>query len=177
MLFVHDQQAQSFELHVALENAVSPNHDVDLTRLESLDYAGLLFIVDKAREHLNDHWEPGQSVPKYVEVLLSENRRWRQEGNLLPAHGCLERRAQSELSLAKPDVSAQQAVHRAVGLHVGLYLCEGAELIRRLLIWKGRLELLLPRGVARKGYPWSSFTQRVDLEQLLRDVLDDLSCA
>src|SRR4029077_14983195 len=66
---------------------------------------------------------------------------------------------------------------RPMGSPVALDLAERRQLVGSLFIRKGRLELLLPGGVGRKCNPGPGLAGRVDLEQLLGDVLDHLARA
>ena len=68
----------------------------------------------------------------------------------LPSCVGLERRADRDLGLAVAHVAADQAVHRLVGLHVGLDVRDGGELVGRLLERERRLHLQLPRRVRRR---------------------------
>jgi hypothetical protein len=65
----------------------------------------------------------------------------------------------------------------SIGFHVGLDLRKRRQLVRRLFVRKGRLELLLPGRVGRERDPGPGLAGRVDLEQLLGHVLDHLACA
>ena len=89
-----------------------------------------------------------------LEVLLDEQRRRHEHGDLLAVLHRLERRPHRDLGLAVADVAADQAVHRDGPLHVGLDLVDGAQLVGRLDVGEGVLELALPRGVrARRRGP------------------------
>ena len=59
-----------------------------------------------------------------VEVLLDEQRRRHQDGDLLAVLHRLERRPHGDLGLAVADVAADQPVHRDRLLHVGLDLVD-----------------------------------------------------
>ena len=96
-------------------------------------------------------------------MLLGQDGGGREYSNLLATHRRLEGCAQGQLGLAKPDVSAKEPVHRAVRFHVGLDLRQRRDLVRGLLIGKGRLELLLPCGVRRERDTGPGLAHRVDL--------------
>ena len=84
-------------------------------------------------------------------MLLGEHGGGHEDGDLLAAHHGLERGANRHLRFAKAHVAADQAIHRALGFHVGLGRGDGGELIGRFLEEKGRLEFALPFVVRRKG--------------------------
>ena len=136
VLFVDHQQAETLEAHIALEQPMCADDDVDVACLQTFDRARLCLVVDEARQHLDHDREVLQPLAEHMEVLLGEHRCRGQHRNLLAAHRGFERRAQRELGLAETDVTAQQPVHRPVGLHVCLDLAQRRDLVRRLLIWK-----------------------------------------
>ena len=88
-----------------------------------------------------------------VEVLLGQQRRRHQHGHLLAVLHRLERRAHRDLGLAVADVAADQPVHRDGLLHVVLDLLDRGELVGRLGVREGVLQLALPRGVRAERVP------------------------
>ena len=156
---------------------MGPDDDVDLTGFDAFDGARLGFLIDESREHLDDDWELCQPLAEDMEVLLGEHCRRREQRDLLPTHRRLERRPQGELRLAKPDVATQEAIHRTIGLHVGLDFCQRGDLVGSLFKRKGRFELLLPGSVGRESNARPGLSQRIHLEQLVSDVLDHFSRA
>ena len=103
-------------------------------------------------------------------MLLHQQRRGHQHGDLLAVLHRLERRAHRDLGLAVADVAADEPVHRDRLLHVRLDLVDAGELVRGLVVGEGVLELALPRrvraeGVARRGLPG-----RVEPDQLAGDL-------
>jgi len=95
---------------------------------------------------------------------------------LLAVVDSLESTPYRHLRLAETHVPAHQALHRARGLHVGLDLIGGLELMGCLLVGEGRLQLLLPRPVRTKRVPSGHLALRVGMEHLLRRFLQRLSC-
>ena len=75
MLLIDDEQAESLETDVALEQPMRADHDVDVPALESLDGARLRVIVDESRQHLDHDGEVLQPLAEHVEVLLRQHRR------------------------------------------------------------------------------------------------------
>ncbi len=84
-------------------------------------------------------------------MLLGEDRRRREDGDLLAVHHGLERRAQRNLRFAVAHVAAEQAIHRQVALHVALDLLRGLKLVGRFVVGEVFLKFLLPRRVRPKG--------------------------
>ena len=58
-------------------------------------------------------------------VLLGQDGGWAQHHNLLVVLRCFEGSAQRHLGLAKANVSTDQTVHGAWGLHIGLDISNG----------------------------------------------------
>ena len=107
-------------------------------------------------------------------MLLREDGRRHEHGHLLAVHGRLISRAYGDFRLAEADVAAEQAVHGLLFLHVRLDLRDGAQLVFRLLVGECVLELALAHIVRREGMAFGLLALRVDLDELLRDVLDRL---
>ena len=126
----------------------------------------------EAGQRLHDDREPGVPLGEGVDVLLDEQRRRAQDGDLLAVLDRLERRAHRDLGLAVADVAADQPVHRHGPLHVDLDLVDGAQLVGRLDVGEGVLELALPRGVGREGVAAGRHPRGVQADQLGGDLLD-----
>ncbi len=110
-----------------------------------------------------------------VVVLLGQQRRRHQDGDLLAVLHRLERRPYRDLGLAVADVAADQPVHRDRLLHVGLDLLDRGELVRRLGVREGVLQLALPRGVRAERVALGVLPGRVELDQLGGDLADRLA--
>ena len=123
-------------------------------------------LTEAARASRRDR-EVGQALAEGVVVLLRQHGRRHEHGDLLAVHDRLERRADRHLRLAEADVAADQAVHRPRRFHVALDVADRLELVRRLDVGEGRLELLLPRRVGREGVAVAHLARGVELEQLL----------
>ena len=95
----------------------------------------------------------------------------RQDEDLLAVLGGLERGAQRDLGLAVADVAADQAVHRARGLHVGLDDLDRLALVRRLLVGEALLEVALPVGVGGERVAAAAAALGVEVEELAGELL------
>jgi hypothetical protein len=65
---------------------------------------------------------------------------------------------------AVSDVAAEETVHGASGLHVGLDVGDGGELVVGFVEVEGVFELVLHVGVGREGCADGGLTLRVELE-------------
>ena len=120
--------------------------------------------------------EVGVPLGERLEVLLHEQRRRHQHGDLLAVLHRLERGPHRDLGLAVADVAADQPVHRDRLLHVGLDLVDRGELVGRLDVREGVLELALPRRVRAEGVARATAIRaRVEPDQLGGDLLDRLA--
>ena len=124
-------------------------------------------------QHLDAHRVAGEAVAEGLVVLLGEQRRRDEHGHLLAVLHRLERGPDGDLGLAEADVAAHEAVHRVVGLHVALHLDDGGELVGRLLVREGLLQLALPRRVLGEGVAGGVEALLVEHHQLLGDLGDD----
>ena len=151
LLLVNDKQPEILELDIFANEAVSPDDDIDIALREPLDDGTHLCGLAKSRNILDLARQPFETVTESVIVLEGEDCGRDEHRHLLAvAHG-LESGADGQLRLAKPDVSADEAVHRRLTLHVGLDGLVGLILVGRVLIEERRLELLLHIRVGRKG--------------------------
>ncbi len=125
----------------------------------------------EARHLLDGHRVVRQALGEGPEVLLGEDRRRHQHQHLLAALDRLERGAQRDLGLAVADVAADQAVHRARGLHVGLDHLDRLALVGGLGVGELRLELDQPVAVGRVGVAAAALALGVQVQQLAGHLL------
>ena len=152
-------------------SAVRADEDVHLALGEALDRLALLGRRAEARHLLDRERVVAQALGEGAEVLLGEDRRRHQHEHLLAVVGRLERGPQRHLRLAVADVAADQAVHRAVGLHVGLDQLDRLALVGRLLVGEGGLELAQPVRVGLERVAAPAAALGVEVEQLAGQLL------
>ncbi len=107
-------------------------------------------------------------------MLLREDRRRHEHGDLLAVLHRLERGPDRDLGLAVADVTADQPVHRHRLLHVVLDVVHGGELVGGLHVGERVLELALPRRVRPERVPGRRHPRRVQPDQLGGDLADRL---
>ena len=131
LLLVDDHEPELLRDHVAREDAVRSDQDVDLAGLEvgqdSLDVGRLA----EARDHLDGDREVAVALAEGVPVLLREHGRRHEHQRLLAVQRGRECCADRDLGLAETDVSADEAVHRPRRLEVLLDRLDRRCLVRR----------------------------------------------
>ena len=109
-------------------------------------------------------------------MLLRQDRRGHQHGDLLAVVDRQEGGPQGHLGLAVADVPADQPVHGSRLLHVLQHLVDGLELIRRFFVGKPGLEIPEIAVGRTEGEPGLDLALRVKLQELaghlLRRALD-----
>ena len=123
-------------------------------------------------EHADADGVGREAGSERLEVLLGEHGGRHQDRHLAAVLDGLEGGPQGDLGLAVADVAHDQAVHRLLGLQVGLDLGDGAQLVGRLLVGEGGLQLLLPGRVRSEGVAARVGTGAVELQELARQVGD-----
>ena len=168
VFFVHHDQPQRLEPHVALEQAMRADHDVHLPARDpgqhGLDVRG----AAKAVQRLDPHRVVGEAARERLGVLLGQNRRRHQHRDLPPAfHGQIGG-AQRDLGLAVAHVAAHQPVHGFGRLQVGHDVVDGGALAAGLLERKTRHELLVAVREVCQPRAFRVFAHRVQFEQFAR---------
>ena len=125
----------------------------------------------EARDVLDRERVVAQALGERAEVLLGEDRRRHEHQHLLAGVGRLERGAQRDLGLAVADVAADQAVHRALGLHVPLDVLDRLALVGRLAVGERGLEVAQPVRVGREREAAAPAALGVEVEQLAGELL------
>ena len=126
-------------------------------------------------DDLDRERELGHPRREAAVVLLGQDGRRHEHGDLLAGVDRLERGADGDLGLAVADVAADQAVHRPGLGHVALDRLDGRELVGRLLVGEGGLELGHPVAVlGRVGDARLAGARGLDVDQLGGEVDDGL---
>ena len=84
---------------------------------------------EEAAHHFDAHRMIAKAMAKGLQVLLRQNGRRRQHGDLLAAFDGEERRPHGDFGLAVADIAANQSVHRLLALHAGEGFVDGALLV------------------------------------------------
>ncbi len=152
LLFVDDEQAEVLELEVS-----STGWRWVPMRMSTLPAAAfsrmsfLLFGGAEAGDHLDVDGEVGEAALEGLVVLEGEDGGGGEDGDLLAVLHGFEGGAHGDFGFAVADVAAEQAVHGLGGLHVGLDVGDGGDLVVGLVEVEGVFELALHVGVGREG--------------------------
>ncbi len=147
------------------------NDNVHRAGRQIFDHLLLSAASAESGEQLDANGIIGHALAKSVEVLLREDGRRHEHGDLLTVHDGLEGGADADFSFTEADVAANEAVHRFGEFHIGLGFKDGAHLIGSFLVDKGALEFALPGCVGGEGMAGLGFAGSLDGEQLAGDIM------
>ena len=134
MFFVDDDQAQILEPDLALQQALGRDDDVDGSAGHAREHRLCLLVGPESREACDANRPIGESIRERRQMLLCEQGRGHQDGDLLAGLNRDERGAQRHLGLAEAHVAANHPVHGFVpDLEIAQYLFDGRGLVGGLL--------------------------------------------
>ncbi len=151
------------------------DEDVDRAFRELFGDLLLLRAVPEAGEQLDRDRKRREPPRECSEVLVRENRRRGEHGDLLAVQNGLERGAHRDLRLSVADVAAEEPVHGNGPLHVALHVRDRLGLVGGFDIFERVFELLLPRGVLREREALRLRSPRVHAQEVLRQVANGLA--
>ena len=166
VLFVDDQQPQIFPLHVALQQLVSADQNINFAFTGLFQDLRLLFGAAKTRQHLYAYRPVGEAVAEVVEVLLGEEGSRHQHRHLLVVFHRQESGAHRHFGFAKAHVTADQAVHGQRLAHVAQHGVDGLGLIRRSFKREAVAEQLVLLFIMLKRIALFGRTLGVNIQQL-----------
>ena len=175
LFLVDDDESQILELDLRIEQLVRADDHIHGTVFKPLDgLVNLLGGLESAHgSHV--HGEAFETFGESLEMLLHEQCGRHEHGHLLGILHRLERGAHRDFGFAEAHIAADQTVHRNGFLHIRLDLVDGGELVGRLLIGESVLQLLLPRRVLAEGIAFRTLACRVELDQILGDLMHMLA--
>ena len=153
LLFVDHDEPELLEFHIALQQPMGADEDIDLAGGGGREDAFLLRFGAEAADHFDGDRVTGHALAKCVEMLLREHGRRHEHRDLAAALHGLERGADRDLGFAEADVAADEAVHWAWLFMIGLRFLDGAKLVARFGVGERGLKFLLPSGVGWKAWP------------------------
>src|SRR5262245_61632329 len=165
MLFVYDDQAQIFKLDILLKQSVGSDQNIDVTSGGLSEDLRNLLRGQETADHFNAYRVIAKPMPKSLEMLLGQNRRRRQHGNLFAAFDGEKSGSHRHFGLAVADIAADQAIRRLSALHAGQGLIDGTLLIWSFFVFESRFESSV-QGVGRcEGISLPGFPNRIELYQ------------
>ena len=174
LLFIDDHQPQIFKLDVFPQDAMRPNQHIHLPRFHFIQ-CGLLFLGRfKSIDIVYGNRKTRKSLRKRTIMLLSQNRCWHQNGDLLTVANGFKRRTHRHFCLSETHITANQTVHRLGRFHIAFCILHCFGLVRRILVKETRLQLHLHIIVGPKRKPLLRFPLGIQRNQLPRYVLDFL---
>ena len=166
VLLVDHEQAKALELDVGREQLVRADHDVDSAVGEPFERR-LDFLRRAEARQLRDLDRPlAEAVGDVLVMLLGEQRRRREDRDLLAAGDGDERGAQRDFGLAEADVAADEAVHRPRRDHVLDHGVDRRVLVGRLLEAEARRERLVVVRLEAEREAFARGAAGVQVEQL-----------
>ncbi len=172
LLLIDDHEPQVLELHLTGKQPVGADDEVEAAVFEVVLRLLRIGWGLEAGESADGDGEAGVAFGEGVEVLLDEQGRRHEHGNLLAVLDRLERRTHRHLGLAVAHVAADEPVHGDRLLHIGFDFIDGGELVGGLHVVEGVFKLTLPRGVRAEGVPGGGAAGRIQVDELAGDLLD-----
>ncbi len=177
VLLVDDDEPDVMEITRVLQQPVRADDDVDVAAAQTGHDVLDLQCRLETRQHLDAHGPVGETIAKDLPMLLREQRRGHQNGNLFAAVHRGERGTQRDFGFAKSDVATDDAIHRLIGRKVRQHIVNGAGLVFGQLERKTGFEAAVVALGPVKAMPWACGAARIDIEQLGGDVTNLLNGA
>ena len=171
LFLVNNGESEIFENDRLLQYLVCADENVYPSLFQLFDYLLLLFRSAVTREKLYINGKMLESSQSGLVMLICQNRRRSEQSTLLARHDALHCRTESDLRLAKADISAEQSLHRARTLHIGLYLVYRAHLVISFDIGKAFLKVTLHFIIGIECESYAFFAFRVKRDKLVRHIL------
>ena len=170
MFLVDDDEAESLEADVGLQELVGADDHIDAALAQGLDHRVSLSARAESRELLDAHRPRREAVRESLMVLLGEQRGGHEDCDLTVVLDGDERRSHRDLGLSETHVAADQALHRLFARHVRDHRLYRRLLVRGLLEWELPFEDTQLAAVELEGMPAPGGAASEDVEQLRRYV-------
>ena len=177
LFLVNDDQAQVLEHYAVREDAVRTDHHVHRAGCDFFGNLAGFFRLLEAGKHANLHGEAREALTERLVVLLGEQSRGYEHGDLFAVLYRLECGTYGDLGFAEAHVAGDEAVHGDFFLHVFLHLVDGGELVGSLVVGEGLFQLSLPGGICGEGVATRCLACRIEFHQVGSDFLDCLASA
>ena len=137
LLFIDNEQAQVLELDVLGQNPVGADYQVNTAVFQAGHDLLAFGLALETGEAGNFHREALKAVLDGLVVLLGQDGRGHQEGDLLAVTDGLKGCPHGYFGFPEADIPDQKPVHRLGLFHVSLDFRSSPQLVRGWLIRKG----------------------------------------
>ena len=162
------------ERYVLARQTVRADDDIDLPLTEICEDSAKLLRRTSTGDVVDTDGEVLQSLGEGAVVLVCQDRRRDEDGDLLAVGGSLEGGTHGYLRLSEADIPTEETVHRVGALHIGLHSGDGSSLVGGVLEGERCLELVLEVGIGAEGKALRLTTLGVEAYQITGDILDAL---
>ena len=172
MFFVNNEQTKVFKLDFFSQKRMCPDHEVQLAFLQSFHYFFFLLSGAEPVDVIYTGAHGAQSFLETMTVLQRENSRRYQHSNLLTISDSFESCTNSYFRFSKSYITADKTVHWMWFFHILLDILCCFKLVRCILVDKGCFEFILQIAIRSECIAGCILTQRIELDELARDVLN-----
>ena len=171
LFLVNDQKSQIFKYNILGKQPVCTDHNINHTGLHLFQRLFYFLRRTKPGQHADIDRIVLHTLTECIVMLLGKNRRRYQICYLPVILHCLKRSADCNLCLSKSYIPTDKTIHDLATFHVVFGIVNGFLLIQCLLIWEHLFKLPLPYGILRIFVTLCARTDRIQLDQLLRNIL------
>jgi hypothetical protein len=118
LLLVDDEEAEIAEPRLLAAYGMRTDDDLHIARREPFSHRPRIGWRGQPGERLDPHPEPGETASKGLHVLTRQHRRRSDDRHLLAGECRYRGCAQCNLGFTKPDIAADEPVHRLAGSEV-----------------------------------------------------------
>ena len=151
LLFVDDHESEVIEMHIARNEPMSADNEVDRTIGDAGDRVADFGGCAETVEQVDAHRVVRHAFAKGAPMLFGKYGGWHEDGRLFAAGDGFERGTDRNLGFAKADITADQAIHRACSFQVAFGFVDRATLIACFDMMERAFEFPHPSSVGRVG--------------------------
>ena len=174
LLFVDDEQAEIFEFNGFPDEFVRADEDVDVALGEIFEQGFGLRRGAGSGEVVDTDGEVLQPLGEGLVMLERQDSGGHHDGDLLAVSCGFEGGANGDFGFAEADIATYQTIHGARLLHVSFHLTRDAQLVGRVLISEGGLELVLQETVGRESKTAFGTATAVEQDEIAGNVFEFL---
>ena len=142
LFLINDKQAKVAEFDRLGQQRVGADHDIDGAIRQPLAGSGGVFGRHKARQGPHDDGKAAETLCKALIMLAGQQGCRGHDGDLHAGQRGDKGGTDRDLCLTKPDVAADQAIHRLAAFQIGQHIVNRRQLVVSFRIRKARKELI-----------------------------------